>query len=79
MFAASGVDPAEDGKAAIAERVRRWRFETVTSEDEQDRAAVRRAATHLREHPDDAPGPPARTATQRAVAAVELRRRFLKG
>jgi hypothetical protein len=77
VFAAAGVDPADDGKQAVADRVRRWRFVDDGPVDGPAQAAVRRAADHLRAHPDDVPGGPALTTTQLAVAAVELHRRFL--
>jgi Fe-S-cluster containining protein len=52
VFAAAGVDPDEDGKGDIAERVRRWRFDDVATDPQARREldAVRRAAAYLATH-----------------------------
>jgi hypothetical protein len=73
VFAAAGLDPADDGKPLIAERVRRWRFSYPTDTDRTDHDAVRAAATFVREHPDELPaGTAPNTTTQTAVLAVEM-------
>jgi uncharacterized protein len=73
VFAATGVELDEDAKRAIAQRAARWRF-TVGDDDERvEHAAVRAAAAYLRDHADAFPPDVApRTATQRAVMAVDL-------
>jgi Fe-S-cluster containining protein len=42
VFAATGLDPGE-GKEAVAERARRWRFDYPTDTDRQDQEAVLRS------------------------------------
>jgi Fe-S-cluster containining protein len=79
VFPAAGVEPEAD-KVLIAARAQRWRFGHPTDGDRRAHAAVRAAATYLdvraAELPDDAAP---RTATQRAVMAVEAHRAFLDG
>lgn len=78
VFAATGIDAAEDGKQLIAERARRWRFDVAAASDRTEQGAVRAAADFLAEHPDELPAgsaPP--TATGRAVLAIEMHRAFL--
>ena len=66
VFAAAGIDA---DKPAIAERVRRWRFDVATDADHTLLDAVRAAAAFVDE----------RDATQRAVRAVERHGEFLSG
>lgn len=73
VFAASGIEPSEPAKAAVAAQVRRWRFRVANDEDRARRDAVRAAAAYVRDRPEvlpDGAGP--LTDTQRAVLAVEL-------
>ena len=77
VFAAAGLDPAEDGKDAIARQVRRWRFRVETDEDRARLDAVRAAARWLREDPSRLPAGSPHTVTAVAVAAVEIHERFL--
>lgn len=63
VFPATGLDPAADGKPAIAERTRRWRFRHPSAQDDVAHDAVRAAAADLR--------PQARSATHAAVLAIQ--------
>jgi hypothetical protein len=72
VLAAADLTLADDAKAAIAERVVRWRFSHPTAEDEREQRAVRDAAAFLRDVV-------ASDATQRAVYAVELYEEFIDG
>jgi hypothetical protein len=77
VFAAAGVDPGED-KPQIASRVRSWRFDYPDPGDRDRHEAVRAAARHLAEHPEEfADGGRAPTPTQRAVRAIAVHERFL--
>jgi Fe-S-cluster containining protein len=79
VFPATGIDAAEDGKGRIAERARRWRFDTPTDTDRTQQGAVRAAADFLAEHVDDLPpGTRPPTATARAVLALEIHDVFLR-
>jgi hypothetical protein len=84
VFPASGVElddgPGGDdaGKAAIAQRSRRWRFTHPTERDRAEHDAVRAAAAYVRDHHAELPEDSVPvTATQRAVLAVEIHRTFL--
>jgi Fe-S-cluster containining protein len=74
VFPAAGVEP-DDPDGAIARRARRWRFAFPTELDEQEHAAVRAAATYIREHRPSATV----NQTQVAVHAVERHESFLDG
>jgi Fe-S-cluster containining protein len=65
IFAATGVDPADDGpaKVEVAARVARWRFDTSDPTDQRLQDDLRQAA---------ADGAAATTASERAVGAVEV-------
>jgi hypothetical protein len=69
IFAATGleVDAEHPGKAAIAERTRRWRFAFPAEEDRRRHAAVRAAVRSVR----------ATSVTELAVRAVETHEEFL--
>jgi uncharacterized protein len=72
VLAAADLTLDDDAKAAIAERVARWRFSHPTAEDEREHRAVSDAAAFL--------GDVVRSdATQRAVYAVELYEEFMEG
>ena len=79
LFAAVGMSLEEDEKAAINERVARWRFRYPTPADAQQEAAVRAAAAHMWEHGEPGPGYviPVNV-TNVAVRAVELYEQFLE-
>jgi uncharacterized protein len=82
VFAAAGVEPDDDERGAIRERVRRWRFRVATDADEVARDALRAATAFLRAHPEarpDGAGPNAGPigATALAVLAVDALPAFL--
>jgi hypothetical protein len=78
IFPASGVDLDDPEKAAIAERVRQWRFEFPDAVDRAEHAAIVAAARFVREHADLLPAAVAPvTATQHAVVAIQVHRAFL--
>jgi uncharacterized protein len=76
VFPAAGLEPGDADKAAIAVRVRRWKFSFPTDADRVRHDAVRAAADYLRSHADVLPGGGA-TDTQLAVLAVEAHSAFL--
>jgi Fe-S-cluster containining protein len=89
VFAAAGIDPDEDGKGAIAERVRQWRFDDVPSDPAATRRleAVRGAAAYLGAHRGECFGaassdrcstPPPTSAGQLADHAVRIHHLFLE-
>ena len=78
VFAATDVELDDAGKASIAERVRRWRFDSPSAEDDRARQALRAAVRFLRDHPDLLPeGSAPETPTRLAVMAVEIVAAFL--
>lgn len=79
VFTAAGLSPDDDGKEAIGERTRRWRFDTghepaaVT-----ELQAVRRAAAFLERHRAACfPGGAPLNNGQRAAVAIKVHRLFL--
>jgi Fe-S-cluster containining protein len=79
VFPAAGIEVDEPAKAAIRERTQRWRFDHPTPTDRVEHAAVLAAATYLEAGPGVLPDASApRTATARAVVAVEIHRAFLR-
>jgi hypothetical protein len=73
VFAAADVVDDDPTKAAVAARARRWRFDEPLPDDAVRHGAVRAAAAFLAEHAGELPERVApRTATQRAVLAVEI-------
>ena len=73
VFAAADVVDDDPTKAAVADRARRWRFDEPLPDDAVRHGAVRAAAAFLAEHAGELPERVApRTATQRAVLAVEI-------
>ncbi len=78
IFAATGVHPDGDPSGRIASRVERWRFRLDSDVDHDEGAALCAAADWL---DGDDPGRPdalrPRSATQRAVLAVETAVAFL--
>ncbi|HTU67204.1 MAG TPA: YkgJ family cysteine cluster protein [Steroidobacteraceae bacterium] len=79
VFTAAGM-AAGDDKPVINERVARWRFEYPTETDHREQAAVRAAASFLRQHPVRFPGGhvPSR-ASEIAVLAVKSYEVFMTG
>ncbi len=74
IFAATDVDT--DDTPLIADRARRWRFRFAGPDARTQREAVRAAARFLDEHGDELASA-GRTATQRAVLAIEVHDVFL--
>lgn len=78
IFPAAGIEPDEDAKVEIAEQVRRWRFSYSDDAGRTLHDSVRAAATYLRDNADSLPeGTAPNSATQLAVAAVEMHDVFL--
>ena len=78
VFAAAGLEPDDATKAAIADRVRRWRFTHPTADDRARHDAVRAAAAFLRRRLREWPaGTLPSTATHQAVLATEIHELFL--
>lgn len=78
VFPAAGLEPDEATKAAITERVRRWRFSHRSPDDQARHDAVRAAARFLQARVRDwPPGAVPVTTTHQAVLAAELHDRFL--
>jgi len=78
VFPAAGIEVDGATKVAIRDRARRWQFSYAAPADERRHAAVRAAATYLREHPDllgdeMLPTDP----TQLAVLAAEIHAVFI--
>jgi uncharacterized protein len=78
LFAAVGIEPADESQSEVARQSRRWRFALPTQLDRDLQGAVRAAAEFLAAHgarlPDeDVP----RNATQLAVLALEIHDVFL--
>ena len=78
VFPAAGLEPDHDGRAKIAEQVRRWRFDVPEPEDATLQAAVRAAAAYLRANADLLPGLVPSNSTQLAFRAVGIREAFLE-
>jgi uncharacterized protein len=79
VFPAAGLVPEGAEKARIARQVRRWRFGYPDPTDREQHAAVRAAASSLREHPElfrDGIAPT--NTTQLAVRAIEVHDAFLE-
>lgn len=77
VFPAAGLAPDHDGRAKIAEQVRRWKFDFSEPEDEALRSAVEAAAAYLRANAHLLPGLVSSNSTQLAFLAVRIREVFL--
>ncbi|MCU1371908.1 MAG: hypothetical protein JWO77_3102 [Ilumatobacteraceae bacterium] len=78
VFAAAGLEPDDATKAAITERVRRWQFAHVSTDDEVRHDAVRAAARFIDDAADRWPsGTVPATTTHRAVLATQIHELFL--
>ncbi|HEX2850202.1 MAG TPA: YkgJ family cysteine cluster protein [Acidimicrobiales bacterium] len=79
VFAATGIDPADDGKADIAAQAARWRFGTPAEGDRVRLTALRAATEFLRAHPECLEGVPTATGTTstQALAALAVHHLFL--
>ncbi len=69
VFAAAGIEPDDDDKVLIRDRVRRWRFTFAGEADRAEQAAIAARAAATAGTAGTA-GTPATNATGRAVAAV---------
>ena len=79
VFAAAGLDAADDDKPAIAERARRWQFRMDDPDDATRQGAVRAAVAFLRDRSTELPAEAVpRTATHLAATAVAIHRTFLR-
>lgn len=72
IFAATGLDAEDDGKPAIAERARRWRFDYPQAQDRARQDAVLDAAAFLADEAQRRPGTAPASSTQQAAAAVAI-------
>lgn len=73
VFAAAGILPEAPERAAIAQRVRRWRFRCPTADDTRAFDAVRTAGAYLRAADSPLPdGFVPSNATQVAVLAIKV-------
>ncbi len=78
VFPASGLEPDDATKAAITERVHRWRFSLEDAGGATRLEAVRAAATFIRARIGDwPPGTLPSTTTHQAVLATQLHQLFL--
>jgi len=78
VFPAAGVEPDEPTKAAILERVRRWRFSHDRPDDAVRHDAVRAAGRFIAEAARTEPaGSVPSTITHQAVLATQIHDRFL--
>lgn len=78
VFAATGLDVGED-KPRIAAQAKSWRFEVADAADSEAFRAVQAAARFLNRYAESfPPGFLPGQATQRAVLALRIYRRFLK-
>lgn len=78
VFPAAGLEPDHDGRAKIAEQVRRWRFEFPEPDDSTLHASVRAAAGYLRANAKALPGLVPSNPTQLAFLAVRVHGLFLE-
>lgn len=73
VFPAAGLEPDDDTKAAITERVRQWRFSHPAADDRTRHDAVRAAAVFIQAHVRTwPPGTLPSTSTHQAVLAAQI-------
>jgi hypothetical protein len=78
VFAATGLSVSAEGKPAIDQQGRRWRFAHLGATDRLQHDAVKEAASFLRDHADEFPtGLLPQNATQLAMVAVLVHALFL--
>lgn len=78
VFSAAGIDPGDDDKIRITERVRRWRFSYRSKRDREVHAAIQAAARFIREHAECFPGKKVPgNPSQLAILAIEVYSVFL--
>jgi uncharacterized protein len=79
IFLAAGIAVGEDDKALITERVRRWKFSSLTKSERNQHSAVQAAATFLGERAECFPARVVPSnSTQLAILAIEVYNVFLK-
>jgi Fe-S-cluster containining protein len=78
VFPAAGMEPDHDGRARIAEQVRRWRFDFPERDDEVLQSAVQAAAGYLRANANRLAGLVPGNATQLAALAVRIHDVFIE-
>jgi uncharacterized protein len=78
VFPAAGLEPDHDGRAKIAEQVRRWRFDLAEPDDVSRQSAVQAAAAYLRANAKALPGLVPSNSTQLAFLAVRIHGLFLE-
>ena len=80
LFAAAGILAGGDDKAAINQRIARWRFAYPTARDRQEQRAVKAAATFVRTHAKAFPGGRVPVnPSQLAVLAIKVYEVFAAG
>ncbi len=80
VFAATGFEVDAEARAEIAARVKEWRFDLPTAQDELERRAVLATAAFLRDRRDAFPPETLPvSATQQALFALKVYRIFLDG
>ena len=79
IFPAAGVAAGDEGKAPIAQRIRRWKFSYPTPRDRNQHTAVEAATRFLRERAECFPaGVIPSDSTQLAILAIKVYGVFLK-
>jgi uncharacterized protein len=79
VFTAAGIAAGGDEKAAINQRVRRWKFSYPTERERDEHSAVQAAAKFIREHANCFPGGRVPTDPSRlAILAIKVYDVFLK-
>jgi len=79
IFPAAGIEPGDEGKAPIAQQIRRWKFSCPTPRDRNQHTAVQAAARFLRERKECFPaGVVPSDSTQLAILAIKVYDVFLK-
>ncbi len=78
IFPAAGIAAAEDDKALITQRTRRWKFDYPDSDDRTEHSAVQAAARFLRERAEYFADEIPTNAIQLAILAIKVCDVFLQ-
>lgn len=78
IFPAAGIAAAEDDKALITQRTRRWKFDYSDSDDRTEHSAVQAAARFLRERAEYFADEIPTNAIQLAILAIKVCDVFLQ-
>ena len=78
IFPAAGIAAAEDDKALITQRTRRWKFDYSDSDDRKEHSAVQAAARFLRERTEYFAAEIPTNAIQLAILAIKVCDVFLQ-